>query len=126
MTNPVTVNDLDVYYRGTFSYVFTVYDIDDAVVDISGYDVVLQIKEEYDEPGGVVGAILYEASTDLGTITITGPTGKVNLLIPDEDVEEWDFSEAVYDCFVISPTGNAYPISRGKVRVYPSATDTTP
>lgn len=127
MSNPVPVNPLNIYYRGAFSYTFTVYDIDGAVVDLSGYEAILQMKADYDIPGETPGPVLYEASTALATLLIPAPlTGQVRTLFPDDDVEAYDFESAVYDCFVISPAGNAYPISRGPVTVYPSATDPTP
>lgn len=100
-------------YRHTFYY----RDAAGAVVSLAGYTARLQFRESID-----AAAILYEATTANGFITINGAAGDVTLEIAAATTAAWTFRAAVYDLEIISSDGKVTRLVKGRVKVDPEVT----
>lgn len=116
MSNPVTKISLSIYKGSTYRHKIDV--VENAVAkDLTGYTARMEIRD-------AAGALLHTCTTANAELSVD-PTGAVTIHIDGVDIYAWAFTEALYDLFVIDPTGEPYAVSWGAVIVYPSYTDVT-
>jgi hypothetical protein len=99
----------------TWRVVLTVYDEDGDPVDLTGYTARMQVREAVDSLSPVFSLTTPEGSP--GGITITGPAGQVELLIPDETSTAWTWTFGVYDLELVSPDGDVDRLLKGEFEV---------
>lgn len=114
MAFPVKVN-ITIYQGSTYEHRFDVLD-GTSIYDLTGFSARMQFRATVD-----AATTLYEA-TSADDLVIDGPAGTVTVLIPDETSEAWAFTRAVYDLEIEAPTGEAYRIAEGSVKVRPEVT----
>lgn len=104
------------YAGSTHRQRFDVVDDDDVPVRLDGFIAKLQIREGPGEP------LLHEANDENAQLSVNGPEGTVMLDIPGDVIADWDWDAAMYDLYVISPSGKPYAIARGTIQVHQSIT----
>lgn len=111
--------DLDVQLGDTFTVVFPVLDVTDALVDVSAWSAHAQVRHTAGD------ALLYEWHTtpSAGQGTATVSTAGVGLVFDGTVTAVWTWRQpALFDLFVYDPTGVPHCVAAGRVRVLPSIT----
>lgn len=88
-------------------------------LDLTGCGFKMQLRADY---ASLSEDIIYELSSDSGTITYTAPD-IVDLFIPSDDTAELAYNlKGRYDFQVMLPDGDIYTLLEGKFRVLPEVT----
>lgn len=117
MGSDVTKVNLYIPQGATYGHKFLYrQESDDSIITLTSYTARLQMREKVTDT-----STLYSATTD-DDITITADQGEVYLEIPAVTTAAWEFTKAVYDLEIVSPTGKVSRIAEGNVRVYPEVT----
>ena len=93
-------------------------------VDITDYTGRMQIREKYGSP------VLAEATTENGGISISGPEGRINLVLTDVQTDAMGVKEgsdkprtaALYDLEIVSPGGDVKRVVEGAITINPNIT----
>lgn len=94
---------LDIVYKDDY----------DQIVDLTGYDADMQLREEIDSSTTIADL---SSALNVG-ITIDGPEGNIVCRIPADTTENFTFENnyCYYDLFITSPTNERIKILKGKL-----------
>lgn len=110
---------LDIYKGGVFRHRFRLLDENDVAVNITGYSVRMQIRENWDSPTYAI-----ELTSANNRIELTPASGIMDLYMSATDTSALTINSGVYDLEAIPPSGeaSAIKIAYGTVRIMPEAT----
>lgn len=97
--------------QGATYDIIIIWKPDGSVVDLSSYTAKLHMRSSKESDD-----ILIELTTENGKI-VMGVDGQINLLVPAAETKEIEWTDAVYDLLVTSPTGYVSRVIEGKVTV---------
>lgn len=87
-------------------------------IDITYYTARMQIRQTYDATETLV-----DLSTETGEIVVSGPSGRLDITIPDDITAALDApNSAVYDLFITSLAGKVDRILAGPAEIVPRVT----
>lgn len=112
----MATKNIKIRKNATLELTVTYNDSNGDPVDLSSTTAKLQIRNTKG------GDKLYYTATDADDITITGPTGIIQLTIPLATTSTFGFSNGVYDLVVTTPDTTATVILEGKVTVVDGVT----
>jgi len=101
-----------IWRGGTFRKVLTlkVGDINSAPRPLTGYTARMRVRD-------ADGVTLQTLTTENGGITLGGALGTITIYISDEATALITWSGAMYELFLITPSGDADPLLYGPLRV---------
>ena len=95
----------------TLERVITYTDPDDAIINLTGYTAVMQVR-----PTAASATVILELSTGDG-ITINGSVGTLTLLVSASDMTAITPGNYVYDLEITAPSGKVTRLIEGKFAV---------
>jgi len=107
-------HDLLLEQGATFSRSITWKDEDGAPINITGYSARLQVRKDASSPTTVL-----EMTTTNGRISITGPSGILNLTVAASDTEDLPPGSYLYDLELESPGGVVTRLLEGSLSISP-------
>jgi hypothetical protein len=99
----------------TFTHTFTYYDDNKDIIDLTGYSALLTIKSSL-----TGGSTILTASTSTDYLTLSGSSGRLQLVIPNTITSTLS-SSGVYTCDITSSSGIVTRILEGNVNISLSA-----
>lgn len=96
----------------TFQLPLTLRGSNKRPINLTGHTAKLQIRESHASLD-----VLMELSTTNGKITITPASGRIDIVITDEETSAITWKTAVYDLVLYAPDGTARRLIEGKVTV---------
>ena len=81
-------------------------------IDLTGYTARMQVRQSVK-----ADEVLLEATSEAGTIVLGGPSGTVQVLLPDELTDTLVIAQGGYDLELESAGGYVYRLLQGKVKV---------
>ena len=90
-------------------------------IDLTGYDARMQVRKGYADFDDNIYADLTTTEASGSSLTITPPSGSIDILIGSEITEQFNFDDGLYDLEVV--TGSFVDrILEGKVKVHREVT----
>jgi hypothetical protein len=117
MTTKVDKVNLKIYEHENYVHEFQVYADEEKTIagSIAGFTAKLEFRASPSSTD-----VLFTATTANGYLTVGASS--VTLDIPGDVVGDWTFRNALYDLFVISPSGRPTPIVKGGVSIVEAIT----
>jgi hypothetical protein len=123
---PAVTRPLYIEQGATFRFGFNWHRANDAdptqpgeAYDLTGWHARMQIRKNQQSP------ILVDASDTNGKITLGGNTGRIDIVLSDDDTDLLTTKSAQYDLEVEDPDGVVYRLLEGQVTVSPNITQET-
>ena len=82
-----------------------------APIDLTGYDVRMQVRESITSPTPLLTLGLGDG------ITVDAPEGEILLAVSDDDTAAWTWRYGIYDLEIESPGGDTTRLLKGEVEV---------
>ncbi len=114
------VYDIVILQGADFSLSLVWKDSSGNVIDITGYDARMDIRETKESD-----TIIKTLSVTGGEITITGASGQIDLALTAAVTDAFDFDDAVYDLEIISASGTVTRLMEGEVSLNREVTRST-
>lgn len=105
---------------GAIKRQFTLMDINGRIIDLTGFTAQFSAKLVAD----IAGALLlnYVSSPQESHITLGGQAGTITLNFSGAETEFWTFNNAVYDIFLVSPSGVRTRVLEGTIALQSTVT----
>lgn len=109
---PASEYDLSIEQGATYPIAFTYKTAEGTARNLTGYTARMQVRASTS-----AADVLLELTTENGRITINGPAGRIDLVLPPDVTEAITWRRGVYDLELVSPAGDVQRLLRGRVEV---------